>query len=308
MANNQIDRHKFRPKTQVGGHSGVRDRQVETLDFEHDPVEDRFFSTPPEPAQPEDVQPLEWQRNTTLSTTNRRAMRATVWILATSVLGLGSFLIYAKWIMPTPVELSASLGPARLPEPLEAAESQPSDPALHGAEVTSAGADKSVPAGEPLLSSSAAPPVSTPQSMSPPASDAQLPAETASAQVHAVTPTTAADVPTAPPGAAGPEAAEPAPHIAGGTQAGKRTKKRRGGISGLIRRAHSQLRRGDYRAARRSAELAVLRAPQRGDAWIVLGAARDAAQDSAGAQRAYNRCAREAVGRYVSTCKRLARK
>ena len=70
-------------------------------DFQLDPAAERFFSQP----YAEQEEPA--QRPALLSSTQRRAMRATFAMLGIFAVALTLFLVYARVIMPVPAELGA---------------------------------------------------------------------------------------------------------------------------------------------------------------------------------------------------------
>lgn len=75
----------------------------------------------------------------------------------------------------------------------------------------------------------------------------------------------------------------------------------------LSRLALGYLEAGRYKDAIDRAERAVAADATNSEAWIVLGAARDARDDHKGARAAYRQCAAVGAGAYVVECRRLLR-
>lgn len=97
------------------------DRELSTQS-DQDALEDDFFSEPPKPepidtfwdldTESDDDEGVERVRN------SRRAMIVTFVILGVAVVGIGSYTVYAKVIMPTPVAMGAVTSLPDLPQPI----------------------------------------------------------------------------------------------------------------------------------------------------------------------------------------------
>jgi hypothetical protein len=224
-----------------------------------------FFSQPPTDAAHE---PWDDTLPPALPHGARRAMYATLGILTVFALGLSGYLVYARWVMPVPVELGKGGGlPARvavaaLPAPLPASVSAP--PTGAAPAVAPAAAPAIVPPPAPTLVAAPAVATATPTIAVAPAADS-LPAP----QV----------------------AAAPEPELA----------------TALSHAAYLRLNASDNHGAAELAGRAVVADPTSSEGWIVLGAARAALGDRRGAHEAYRSCASLGVGAYTTECRRLAR-
>jgi hypothetical protein len=79
------------------------------------------------------------------------------------------------------------------------------------------------------------------------------------------------------------------------------------GSEALSRLAFYRLNRGKNREAADYAARALQGDPTSSEAWIVLGAARDALKDRQGSRDAYRKCAEIGKGEYVGECRRMLR-
>jgi len=202
---------------------------------------------------------------------SRRAMHATLGLLGLSVLGIGGFLFYARVLMPTPVALGAAVAqpPGAYNMPMEA-RLEAIAPAVP------------VPVAEPV-------PAAVAETVIEPSP--VEPAEIAAAEPAEVAPAVAPKAPA--------KRVKPAKKA--------RPAQRRRASGGLASRAHASLNRGDFRAAAKFAERAVMQRPERSGNWIVLAAARDALGDDRGAKRAYRMCTEQAMDSGVAACRALRR-
>lgn len=207
----------------------------------------------------------------------KRAMQATIGLLVLSLTGIGGYLFYAKVLMPTPVAVGSAVAqpPSFLaPPPVEEAELElaavvPVETVV--VETVVAEPDEAV-APMPVAAEALALAVG-PQKVDPVA-------EVRTVQTPRVAPTKRV------------RTAHRRPRSAG---------------SSLAKQAFARLNRGDFAAAERFAQRAVVGHPERAQGWIVLGAARDALGDKAGAKRAYKMCAAKALDVSVRHCRALAR-
>lgn len=269
-----------------------------------DPGTYEFFSRSPAAGAPlvED-ETASWLPAASMSAESRRSMRWTLSMLLASLVGIGGYLVYHKLLMPTPVPLaggqldpaSALLPmppPALEPEPEAAVPLSPTSPetATRSTAVTAAAGDG--PAQAPAAVAAAGP--------------VELPAEP---------PTDEAEV------------AEPAPasaaYLARMQEAADLQKKgdleralsayegvlveHPGAAEALAKVAYLHLNGRRFADAGAYAERAVTADPTSSEGWIVLGAARQATGKRAEARAAYRSCAAQAVGEYVTECRRMAR-
>ena len=79
------------------------------------------------------------------------------------------------------------------------------------------------------------------------------------------------------------------------------------GSEALSRLAFHYLNKGKNELAVDHASRALAADPQSSEAWIVLGAAKDALKDKTGAREAYQQCVQVGKGVYVQECKRMLR-
>jgi tetratricopeptide (TPR) repeat protein len=79
------------------------------------------------------------------------------------------------------------------------------------------------------------------------------------------------------------------------------------GSQALSKMAFHYLNKGKNKLAADHAARALVGDPQSSEAWIVLGAARDALRDKTGAREAYRQCVEVGKGVYVQECKRMLR-
>ncbi len=261
-----------------------------------DPIESLFFgrrsSVPPPPDDADDdswistgdhirYHHARWKEA-------RVAKSLTVAILAVSLTGIGGLLVYHKLIMPEPVSLSS--GTVALPDASgRALAQQPLDPA------------ESVPEE------------AAPDPIEPPApSELKIPAESAPASETAIdTEQSQRAAPSdseAAPGAGGELVAQAT--VACCAKAEKllaRLAAQPGNAETLVELAGHYLEKGKNQEAEQVASRAVEANPSSSAGWIVLGAARDALRDRAGAREAYQRCADLGDGKYARECKNLLR-
>lgn len=250
---------------------------------------------------------------------SRRAMYASVALLGISMAAIGGYLVYHKLIMPTPVQLGGATAyqlptpraeqPTHVPEPAEAASLR-----AHG-EV--AMAEPSTPASAP----DSAPAVPEPRRDTP--ASAELLVGTGADAPSAGgsgAPVTTDEVSPAPPDPsleaddgfaqllADAVAQNDAGHARDALPLLQQARTLRPIDAGVLTElAFAHLNLGNRDEAARHAEQAVAVDPTRSKAWIVLGAARDAARDHGGARQAYERCAALDMDQYVRECQRLLR-
>jgi len=253
----------------------------------------------------------------------KRAMHATLGIVAVSVLGIGSFLIYNKVIMPTPVALGGASAydmpvpmmnnapePVRVPAPEEAARLRAHNPTAMAAPKPGVAPLPSPDGAQPALDSALDPAAEA----QPPVPDALTP------HVDEAVPTTTDTVTAAPPAES--YAADDGYEqlLAEGVKLARKGRSkdalrvleqarglRPSGGHVLSELAFLHLNKGRNEEAGELAGRAVAVDPTISMAWIVLGAARDAKRDKSGAKAAYAQCAALPIDEYVRECRRLAR-
>jgi hypothetical protein len=253
-----------------------------------------FFSHPPasHPHEAWDDTPLP-----PMTHGARRAMLATLVILASSFLLLCGYVGYVRLVMPVPVELGrGSSVPARV-----AIAAVPSAPIAIAAP-TSPHVAAVVPPAPPVA---------------PTAPSSPLSVVAAAPTVPAPTPAIAPAVVDSAQGQS--DAALVASLAAAGRlyEHGQRKQARAAYEQALLRDpnasealsklAYLHLDAGDNDQARQFAGRAIAVSPNDSQAWIVLGAARSALGDRKGAREAYRACAALPHDAYTAECRRLAR-
>jgi predicted Zn-dependent protease len=235
-------------------------------------------------------------------------MYATLALLGGSLLLLMGYLAYHRLIMPVPVELGAGGG---MPT------------------VEIARTDSAEPRPLPPLHVSA--PVPAPRPPAPAATTGAVTAAPPAPASATAAPTTAASAPEQAPAGPAPSAAATAqpPATDNGEAASmlqaahalyERGRRKEAlaayeqvlaldpqAPAALSRIAYLHLDSGDDALAQQYAARAVELDPTSSEGWIVLGAAREALRDRAGARDAYQRCAATGVGPFAAECRRLAR-
>jgi hypothetical protein len=289
-----------------------------------------FFSSSPPPVSDAG----EDHYHVPMSAGSRRAMWASLAILAVSIVTIGGYTAYHQLVMPAPVELGGGLSTelvlAEPIHPVPPSVSQPVPPALALAPV----------ATEPALPTTPAP-VELPPAAAQPLAITSAPNSVPSAPVIApVTPppSAAPALATQTPKAVEPE--RPTAEVARATQAESAANTtlpsyeelisvgqafaRKGrnnqaleayqraldaqpsAAAALAGIAYVHLNAGDSGLAKLFAARAVESDPTNSQGWIVLGAAHELLGERAEARAAYRRCATEAVGGYALECRRLA--
>ncbi|MDH5671055.1 MAG: tetratricopeptide repeat protein [Myxococcales bacterium] len=276
-------------------------------------LDDGFFDTPPPPAELTE----EWDSLPPPPPMNREArlaMWASAAILVVSLIGIGSYEAYHRLVVPEPVELGAG-GPLGAPEiePIRAAEEGP-EPMAQG-EVEPLPAAQDAEGAEPAVASA------TDEASDGPGEAAEADGEPTQAvepeapdAPEAVAAAGVAAVPGADAAAAAAVVSEAEALFKKGDHKAALAAYERalaldsGHALALSRSAFIQLNRGRKREAAELAGRAVAIDPKNSEAWIVLGAARGALGDRAGAREAYGRCAEGATGEFVVECRRMARR
>lgn len=245
----------------------------------------------------------------TLARSSKRAMQATVGLIAVGLVGLSGFLVYNKVIMPTPVELGAG-GAYAMPVPIIDSRAEtvmvPAPEEAPQLRVHEPTAMAVLPTNTDPVGSEQAPPAF--------ASDAP------SALVETDPPVTTDTVNAAPPAESSAADDGYEQLLAEGTKLARKGRSkdalrvleqaralRPSGGGVLAELAFLHLNRGNNAEAGELAGRAVAVDPTISMAWIVLGAARDAARDRSGAKAAYAQCAALPIDEYVRECRRLAR-
>jgi hypothetical protein len=261
---------------------------------ETDALEEQFFSTPPPPVELE-IEPWAAQP---MGALERRAMKATLAMLGCALLAMAAFAAFSELVIVFPVPLNAAH--AQLPEHASVAAAPPATPAPSTlVDVAAQPATELVKAE--LQLASVVPIPSRNPSLNP---SAAIATGVLAKQSDAVVEKSAPDVigdKRKPRAAKMPLAratrrvrAAPASKPVSRAQA-------------LIKRASSELGRGDAQEAQLLANQAILLDPTRARGYIVLAGARDALGDRAGKRAAFQACARNAQDALASTCRTLAR-
>jgi hypothetical protein len=251
---------------------------------EFDPFSDHFFNQPS--LAPVEIDAHDWEHDEpALSPGSRKAMHATLAMLAVSLTAVGGFLFYSKVWMPTPVELGGSslVAPQPLaPQPLALANSH------FVSEHVAASPSPTLPnptLPSPTLLTNAAVPSVRPVPVQQVAVPAALVAPTARAVAMA-------------------RPALPAPRS---TQHFVAAAARPSVEDALLKQAYRSLNGGNPHEALARARRVLASAPSRADAWLLVGSAYAAMQDQKSALQAFRSCALRATGAYVSECRKLAR-
>ncbi|HEX7476402.1 MAG TPA: hypothetical protein VF331_01210 [Polyangiales bacterium] len=248
------------------------DQKARRPDF--DPFSDHFFSQPS--LAPVEIDAHDWDHDEpALSPGSRKAMHATLAMLAVSLTAVGGFLFYSKVWMPTPVELGASGVVA--PQPLALANSH------FVSEHVAPSPNPSLPT--PTLLTQAAAPSAWPA----PAQQVAVPAALVAPTARAVA------------------MARPALTATRSTQHFVAAAARPSVEDALLKQAYRSLNGGNPHEALARARRVLASAPSRADAWLVVGSAYAAMQDQKSALQAFRSCALRATGAYVSECRKLAR-
>lgn len=239
-----------------------------------DALEEEFFSTPP----PAYVADIDGWIPAPMSASNRRAMKATLAMLACCALATVAFAAFSEHVFVFPAPLRAH---AQLPAPVPAPTHEP-PPATPAPELALAAlALTQAPALAPALASAAA--------LTPVPAPALAPASASAPAARR----------------ASPAAASTSPRATRRTPAAARSSA--SPADDLVKRADRELASGDAREAQQLANQAILIDPKHARAYIVLGGARDAVGDAAGTRAAFRACVQHAEGPLLSTCKTLAR-
>lgn len=238
------------------------------IERETDALEEQFFSTPPPPPIELEIEPWAPQP---MGALERRAMKATIAMLGCALLAMAAFAAFSELVIVFPVPLNAAH--AQLPEHASPAAAPPTAPAPPTIVDAAKQLATELVKAEPQLASVAPSP---------------------SAAIETGVLATRTDTKVQPARAARRARAARASKPASRAQA-------------LIKRASSELGRGDAQEAQRLANQAILLDPTRARGYIVLGGARDALGDQAGKRAAFQACVRSAQDALASTCRTLAR-
>ncbi len=316
--------------------------EAEPAGGESEELNDRFFDEAPVSFPPQEIWGEDLSRPPRRSRGSRFAQYTTFAMMGVFLVGIGSYMFYARVIMPTPVEVGLAGGTLQSPFPetdaLRAPPPSPADFARAAASQPvpeSAGAIDTVePAAESVAEAVVDPePTPAPAQAVETAKQNEMAAAAAAVPIAAAEPSartaasiasksrtaTASNAATRP--APKPEA-KPARNESKGTavrrsapirrRALSRSDRSRRSESGsqpnradvLRKMAYHYLNVGRHRDAERYASQAVGADPRSSQGWILLGLARDALQDREGAKSAFQRCT-QAEGPYVSECRRL---
>ncbi len=288
-----------------------------------------FFSQPPQ--HPHAEEPWELEPPAAMAHGARRAMYATLVLLGGSLLALGGYLVYARLVMPVPVELGHAAGlPARvLPVAPAVPPAPPAARVARAEPVATAAAPAALP---PATTATPAPTATTATPAPTPALAPGLQAGAQAAPVIVPPPARPGQLGAAP--QASPESPAATTRAAASSagvsevsaalasaqallDAGRREDAiaayeqllaRHPDVAPAISRmAYLRLDAGDNERARELAARAVAVDQTSSEGWIVLGAAREALGDHRGAREAYRSCASLAVGEYALECQRLVR-
>ncbi|MBN1655948.1 MAG: tetratricopeptide repeat protein [Deltaproteobacteria bacterium] len=306
-----------------------QDTSSDAIDF----LMQDFMSAAPRPSQ---AQELAWDiqiETRPLSKGSRIAKHATIATLFVSLIGIGSFIAYHKFVVPTPAVLGASSRDIELPQPMHTAETNRVEYGEQMMQATSSTGSKSP---QVLLKKTPDAPATTASKSETTARDLKVasasdpgPGKLATfADTSRPQATSDSDSPE-PPAAISHsssdqtrnenleaeyhKAVEKALALHQRSQRAKAKKEYRhaleinpSGAQALSKLALYALETGKYAEAIELAERATSVDPTSSEGWIVLGAARQATADQKGAMLAYRKCS-ESSGQYVNECRRLLR-
>ncbi|MCS6798279.1 MAG: DUF4388 domain-containing protein [Myxococcota bacterium] len=308
---------------------------------EHAAIGEEFFRTQSYPPSPEDWSDLKRDEEP-MSRESRRAMRWTFALAAVGLLAIGAYWAYQNVLLPRPVDITAPAMPtlphfsptpppsAIAPEPAgtgvrPSGESAGAASAPH-AEPHAATGGTGLEAPEPRAEPDVAEPTTPP---TPSSNTAGAPVEPVAAVGS--DPGAPPRAPTGEPGTMEPHettSTEPTPPSRGPAQAtgdyaalletARRARRRDqeaayraalaanpDGVEALAELGFLLLNAGRNREAAELAERASSLDPTSSQAWITLGAARQALGDRAGARQAYENCVQRGQGRFVRDCRQM---